>query len=39
MESSTWYVIKQRLAWVKMHKGGAPVTGVCQHYGISRKTL
>lgn len=39
MESSTWYVIKQRLAWIKMHERGAPVTGVCQHYGISRKTF
>jgi transposase len=39
MESSTWYVIKQRLAWIKMHERGAPVTRVCQHYGISRKTF
>ena len=39
MESSTWYVIKQRLAWIKMHERGAPVTAVCQHYGISRKTF
>lgn len=39
MESSTWYVIKQRLAWIKMHERGTPVTEVCQHYGISRKTF
>jgi len=39
MESSTWYVIKQRLAWIKMHERGAPVTAVYQHYGISRKTF
>lgn len=39
MESSTWYVIKQRLAWIKMHQRGVPVTQVCQHYGISRKTF
>lgn len=39
MESSTWYVIKQRLAWIKMHERGAPVSGVCQHYGISRKSF
>jgi len=39
LETSTWYVIKQRLAWIKMHERGAPVTEVCQHYGISRKTF
>lgn len=39
MESSTWYVLKQRLAWIKMHERGVPVTAVCQHYGISRKTF
>src|SRR4030042_657299 len=39
METSTWYVIKQRLAWIKMHERGAPVTQVCLHYGISRKTF
>lgn len=39
METSTWYVIKQRLAWIKMYERGAPVTEVCQHYGISRKTF
>ena len=39
METTTWYVIKQRLAWIKMHERGAPVTKVCQHYGISRKTF
>ncbi len=22
MEGSTWYVIKQRLAWIKMHERG-----------------
>jgi len=39
METSTWYVIKQRLAWIKMHERGVPVTQVCLHYGISRKTF
>jgi len=39
LESSTWYVIKQRLAWIKMHERGSPVTEVCEHYGISRKTF
>ena len=39
METSTWYVIKQRLAWIKMHERGVPVTQVCQYYGISRKTF
>ncbi len=39
MESSTWYVIKQRLAWIKMRERGAPVTVVCQYYGISRKSF
>jgi len=47
MESSTlrqaqgrlWYVVKQQPAWIKMHERGAPVTGVCQHYGISRKSF
>ena len=39
METSTWYVIKQRLAWIKMHERDAPVTQVCLHYGISRKTF
>ena len=39
MESSTWYAIKQRLAWIKLHERGAPVTQVCRHYGISRKTF
>ncbi len=39
METTTWYVIKQRLAWIKMHERGVPVTRVCQHYGISRKTF
>ena len=46
MESSTlrqaqgrlWYAIKQRLAWIKMHERGAPVTAVCQHYGIGLPT-
>ena len=33
------YVIKQRLAWIKMHERGVPVTQVCLHYGISRKTF
>ena len=39
METSTWYVIKQRLAWIRMHERGVPVTQVCLHYGISRKTF
>ncbi len=39
MESSTWYVIKQRLTWIKMHERGVPATGAPKHYGISRKTL
>ena len=39
MQTSTWYVIKQRLAWIKMHERGRPVTEVCNHYGISRKTF
>lgn len=39
METSTWYVIKQRLAWIKMHQRGVPVTQVCAHFGISRKTF
>ena len=39
MQTSTWYVIKQRLAWIKMHQRGAPVSHVCRHYGISRKTF
>lgn len=39
MKTSSWYVVKQRLAWIKMHEGGVSVTGVCRHYGISRKTF
>ncbi len=39
METSSWYVIRQRLAWIKMHEGGAPMSEVCRHYGISRKTF
>ena len=39
METSTWYVIRQRLAWIKMQERGVPVTQVCLHYGISRKTF
>ena len=39
MKTSSWYVVKQRLAWIKMHERGTPVTGVCDHYGISRKTF
>jgi hypothetical protein len=39
METSTWYVIKQRLAWIRIHERGVPVTQVCLHYGISRKTF
>ena len=39
METSTWYVIKQRLAWIKMYERGVPITQVCLHYGISRKTF
>ena len=39
MESSTWYIIKQRLAWIRLHERGSPVTEVCEHYGISRKTF
>ena len=39
METSTWYVIKQRLAWIRMHERGVPVTQVCLHYGVSRKTF
>ena len=30
------YVIKQRLAWIKMHERGVLVTQVCLHYGVSR---
>ena len=38
MESSTlrqaqgklWYVIKQRLAWIKVRERGMPMTRVCQ---------
>ena len=39
LETSIWYVVKQRLAWIKMHEQGASVTEVCRHYGISRKTF
>lgn len=39
METSSWYIIKQRLAWIKMHERGAAVSEVCNHYGISRKTF
>src|SRR3990170_3413750 len=39
MQTSTWYLIKQRLAWIKMHERGAPVAEVCRYYGISRKTF
>jgi len=39
METSTWYVIKQRLAWIKMYERGVPITQVCLYYGISRKTF
>lgn len=39
METSSWYVVKQRLAWIKMHERGASVSEVCRHYGISRKTF
>ena len=39
MKTSSWYIVKQRLAWIKMHEGGVPVTEVCRHYGISRKTF
>jgi hypothetical protein len=34
MQSSTRYVIKQRLAWTKIHSDGVPVTHVCRHYVI-----
>ena len=39
MQTSTWYLIKQRLAWIKMRERGAPVAEVCRYYGISRKTF
>ena len=39
LETSSWYVVKQRLAWIKMHERGSPVTEVCSYYGISRKTF
>ena len=39
METSSWYVVKQRLAWIKMHERGSLATKVCEHYGISRKTF
>ena len=39
METSSWYVIRQRLAWIRMHERGASVSEVCRHYGISRKTF
>ena len=39
METSSWYVVRQRLAWIKMHERGASVSEVCRHYGISRKTF
>lgn len=29
METSSWYVVKRRLAWIKMHEQSTLVTGVC----------
>ena len=31
METSSWYAIKQRVAW---HEQGVPVSDVCRYYGI-----
>jgi transposase-like protein len=39
MQTSTWYVIKQRLAWIRMHEMGAPVSRACEQYGISRRSF
>ncbi len=39
LETSTWFIVRQRLAWIKMHERGSPVSEVSRYYGISRKTF